>query len=95
MDRFRPNLIFAGSTAFEEDQWNRIFIGDIVLAVVKPCARCVITTIDKQTLAVSKEPLKTLSTFRKKPGGVMFGQNVIPLVEGWLKVGMPVQIGLK
>ncbi len=95
MDRFRPNLILAGSTAFEEDEWNRIFIGDIELAVVKPCARCVITTIDKQTLEVSREPLKTLSTFRRKPRGVMFGQNAIPLVDGWLEVGMPVQISMK
>jgi hypothetical protein len=95
MDRFRPNLVFTGSAAFEEDHWSRILVGDIELAVVKPCARCVITTIDKQTLAVSRQPLKTLSTFRKQPKGVMFGQNAIPIDEGWLEVGMPVQISMR
>jgi uncharacterized protein YcbX len=60
--------------------------------VVKPCARCVVTTIDKDTLETSREPLNTLNTFRRQAGGVMFGQNVIPLNEGPLQVDMSVQV---
>ena len=60
--------------------------------MVKPCARCTVTTIDKETLAKSKEPLKTLASYRKQGNGVMFGQNVIPLNEGRLRLGMNVEI---
>lgn len=93
MNRFRPNLVVRGGEPFAEDTWNRIRIGDVELAVVKPCARCVVTTIDKDSLARSKEPLKTLATYRRHPFGVIFGQNVIPLNEGKICLGMEVSIG--
>jgi uncharacterized protein YcbX len=92
MNRFRPNLVVRGCDPFAEDTWKRILIGDVELAVVKPCARCVVTTIDKETLEKSKEPLKTLNKFRKQDRGVMFGQNVIPLGSGRLEVGMSVDV---
>jgi len=92
MNRFRPNLVVRGCGPFAEDSWTRIRIGEVELAVVKPCARCVVTTIDKETLAQSQEPLKTLATYRAREGGAMFGQNVIPLNEGRLRLGMRVEI---
>jgi uncharacterized protein YcbX len=92
MNRFRPNVVVRGCDPFAEDTWKRIRIGEVEMAVVKPCARCVVTTIDKETLAKSKEPLKTLNTFRKQEGGAMFGQNVIPLGAGRLEVGMTVEV---
>lgn len=92
MNRFRPNLVVKGCEPFAEDRWNRIRVGDVELAVVKPCARCVVTTIDKETLATSKEPLKTLGKYRKQALGAIFGQNVIPLNEGILRLDMPVEI---
>lgn len=92
MNRFRPNIVVKGCGPFEEDSWNRIKLGDVELAVVKPCARCVVTTIDKETLEKSKEPLKTLSKYRNHELGAIFGQNVIPLNEGTLQLGMTVEI---
>lgn len=92
MNRFRPNLVVKGCEPFAEDTWTRIRIGNVEVAVVKPCARCVVTTIDKETLVQSKEPLKALSSYRKRDGGAMFGQNVIPLNEGRLELGMNVEI---
>jgi uncharacterized protein YcbX len=92
MNRFRPNLVVKGCGPFEEDTWNRIRIGDVELAVVKPCARCEVTTIDKETLERSKEPLKTLGKYRKQKLGAIFGQNVIPLNEGSIQVGMTVEV---
>jgi hypothetical protein len=91
MNRFRPNLVVRGDAPFAEDRWNRIRIGEVEMAVVKPCARCVVTTIDKETLEQSKEPLKTLASYRKQAGGAIFGQNVIPLNEGRLRLGMSVE----
>lgn len=92
MNRFRPNIVVKGCGPFEEDTWNQIGAGDVTLAVVKPCARCEVTTIDKETLEQSKEPLKTLGKFRKQQLGAIFGQNVIPLNDGVLQVGMTVEV---
>ncbi len=92
MNRFRPNVVVKGCEPFAEDTWNRIRAGDVTLAVVKPCARCVVTTIDKNTLETSKEPLKTLGKYRKQALGAIFGQNVIPLNEGTLRLGMNVEV---
>jgi uncharacterized protein YcbX len=92
MNRFRPNIVVKGCEPFAEDTWNKIKIGSVELAIVKPCARCVVTTIDKATLEQSKEPLKTLAKYRKHELGAIFGQNVIPLNEGRLQLGMNVEV---
>ena len=92
MNRFRPNIVVKDCLPFAEDTWKRIRIGDVEMALVKPCARCVVTTIDKETLEQSKEPLKTLGAYRRQKGGAMFGINVIPLNEGEIKVGMSVEV---
>lgn len=93
MNRFRPNLVVEGCRSFEEDTWKRIRIGEVELALVKPCSRCEVTTIDQVTTVRGKEPLKTMATFRRIKGNkVMFGMNVIPVNEGRLRVGERVEI---
>jgi len=92
LNRFRPNVVVRGCESFAEDSWRRIRMGEVELAVVKPCGRCVVTTLDKETLETSREPLKTLATYRKRDGKVMFGQNLIPLNEGGLEVGLHVDV---
>lgn len=92
MNRFRPNIVVKGCAAFEEDSWKRVRIGDVEMALVKPCPRCVVTTIDKETLEKNKEPLKTLSKYRNHELGAIFGMNTIPLNEGKLELGMSVEI---
>lgn len=64
MDRFRPNLVVAGSAAFDEDEWLRLEVAEIVMDVVKPCARCAITRVDQATgVRGDGEPLRTLWHF--------------------------------
>ena len=92
MNRFRPNIVVRGGGPFAEDTWNRIRMDDVEMAVVKPCARCVVTTIDKTTLETGKEPLKTLGKYRKHKLGAIFGQNAIPLNEGTLRLGMTIDV---
>jgi uncharacterized protein YcbX len=92
MNRFRPNLVVKNCEPFAEDTWKCIRIGGVEMAFVKPCPRCVVTTIDKETLKKNKEPLKTLNTYRNQAGGAMFGMNIIPLNEGEIKVGMGVEV---
>jgi uncharacterized protein YcbX len=92
MNRFRPNLVVAGTAPFAEDGWKRIRIGEVELALVKQCSRCHVPTIDQDTLEKSKEPTATLATYRSFDGKVMFGTNVIPLNEGGVQVGDIVEI---
>jgi uncharacterized protein YcbX len=87
MNRFRPNLVFAGGAPFAEDGFDTFAIGDVTFRAAKPCARCVVTTIDQDTGIKSAEPLKTLSTFRLHRNKVMFGQNLLHKETGVLRVG--------
>lgn len=79
MDRFRPNLVFTGGQPYEEDSWIEFTIGMNKFMGVKPCSRCVLTTIDQLTGEQGKEPLATLATYRKKENQIYFGQNVISI----------------
>lgn len=94
MERFRPNLVIAGTLPFAEDEWRRVRIGDIEFEIRKPCERCAFTTVDPDTgeLAPDQEPLRTLAHFRRTPAGVLFGQNVLPRGSGLLRVGMPLSV---
>lgn len=92
MNRFRPNLVISGSKAFEENEMKEFAIGDIHFFGVKPCARCVITTIDQSTAVKGKEPLKTLATYRNYNNKILFGENVIAMQTGKVRVGDAVQV---
>lgn len=93
MNRFRPNIVIDGVDAFAEDTWTHIKIGDIRFALDKPCARCVIVTIDQKTGEQFKEPLATLAKYRREDDNkVMFGQNAVHEKTGSIKVGDPVEI---
>jgi hypothetical protein len=92
--RFRPNLVVAGTAPHAEDGWKRIRVGAVEFDVVKPCVRCVFTTVDGDAGAFdpSGEPLKTLKTYRRGPKGITFGQNLIPRGHGELRVGDAVEV---
>lgn len=87
MNRFRPNLVFSGGEPFSEDSFDRIETGEAVFRAVKPCTRCVVTTTDQLSGIRGSEPLLTLSKYRKKGNHVFFGQNLVCLKEGKVKIG--------
>ena len=92
MERFRPNVVVAGDAApYAEDGWGRIWAGEVALDLVKPCARCVMTTVDPESARSGAEPLRTLSGYRKVGSKVMFAQNALVRAGGALRVGDPVQ----
>jgi len=74
MDRFRPNIVFKGGDAHSEDRWKTIKINGAKFESTKPCARCVMITINQQTGEKGKEPLKTLTKYRYRDNKVWFGQ---------------------
>ena len=93
MRRFRPSIVLSGTEPFAEDSWRRIRIGEQVFELVKPCARCVMTTVNPDTTEMGKEPLRTLAKYRRAPdGGVLFGQNAIHHGPGTIRVGDEVEV---
>jgi hypothetical protein len=92
MQRFRPNLVVSGCAAFADDAWKRLRIGELTFRVVKPCSRCIITTIDPATAERGEEPLRTLSGYRRQGNKVYFGQNLLHDGSGTLALGMRVEV---
>uniref|UniRef100_UPI003F712757 MOSC domain-containing protein n=1 Tax=Dyadobacter sp. TaxID=1914288 RepID=UPI003F712757 len=87
MRRFRPNIVISGTAPFEEDQWKEIKIGELEFEIVKPCARCILTTINPETAEKGTEPLKTLAGFRKVNNKILFGQNAVTRTTGTIREG--------
>jgi uncharacterized protein YcbX len=75
--RFRPNLLVQGCEAYAEDNWQSFRIGDNLFHGVKPCSRCIMTTVDPATGKKGREPLDTLMQYRKRGNQAYFGQNVL------------------
>ncbi len=92
INRFRPNIVFKGGKAFEEDVMDQLTISSIDFYGVKLCARCPIPTIDQNTGARGKEPLKTLAKYRQRDNKVYFGQNLIHNGEGHICVGDTLEV---
>ena len=88
MNRFRPNIVVNGDNPFEEDDWKLLKIGTCEFEISHQCPRCVLTTIDPShpEKGISKEPLKTLSTFRKSGNEVNFGIYLIPKKMGIIRL---------
>jgi len=92
MTRFRPNAVVTGAPPWAEDRWRRIRIGAVEFRVVKPCGRCVVTTIDQVTGEVGSQPLKMLGRRRRFGKQLVFGQNMIPDGPGVVRAGDPVEV---
>lgn len=92
MDRFRPNIVIAGTEPYAEDGFARVSIGEIAFRGPKRCDRCVMTTVDPETGEGGKEPLRTLAKYRAEDSKVWFGMNLIHDGLGVLRVGDPVVV---
>ncbi|MGR5499669.1 MOSC N-terminal beta barrel domain-containing protein [Vibrio sp. DNB22_10_4] len=95
MEQFRTNLVVGSDEPFIEDSWKRIKIGEVEFEAVKPCERCILTTVDveKGKFRESKEPLNTFSRFRaNERGGVFFGQNLVAKNEGMIRTGDEIEV---
>ena len=87
MNRFRPNIVLKGASAFAEDDWKYLDINTSRLRSGRKCGRCLVTTTDQETGIRGVEPLQTLATYRKEDGVVNFSQNYIPEQLGRISVG--------
>jgi uncharacterized protein YcbX len=88
MERFRPSVLLDGAPAWAEDGWSAVHAGEVALALVKPCARCVVTTVDPvRGVRTGPEPLRTLAEYRRVGAKVLFAQNAVVRAGGLLRVG--------
>jgi uncharacterized protein len=77
MNRFRPNFVFTGGNAHDEDNFSDFLIGDVPFRAVKPCGRCIMTTINQETTEKLPEPIRTLAKYRFKDKNINFGENLV------------------
>ena len=93
MERFRPNIVVDGLPAFAEEELGSLSLGsEARIDLVKPCSRCVITTIDPATAERGKEPLATLATYRSRRDAkgklqAYFAMNALVRARGTVRVG--------
>ncbi len=97
MERFRPNIVIDTDEAWAEDRWAAIEIAGIRFDLVKPCARCIMTTQDQ--LTGSREvanPMPAMGRSRmsgdRRVPGPLFGWNVTPRGTGRVTIGDQVKV---
>lgn len=104
--QFRMNFTVKGATAYEEDKWDWVKIGNVILRNVRPCTRCIFTTINPETGTKhgNTEPLKTLKSYRQvtdpqiRPSvgdsPVMGIHLALRGPTGMIRLGDPVYVGI-
>jgi uncharacterized protein YcbX len=90
--RLRANayLELPESRAFEEDRWigRQLWIGDVLVEIVRPCEGCVVATLDAETPERSPGILAAIARGR----GGRLGVHARALTGNRLRVGDPVAI---
>lgn len=98
MRRFRPNLTFGATNAFEEDSWLRSSAAGITFTGETLCSRCAIPTTHQDSGERGKEPTATFARYRRgahlgthwktpQPNAVYFGRNFRHEGTGVLRIG--------
>jgi uncharacterized protein YcbX len=88
--RYRPNLVVSGVKGMAERSWpgRHLRVGEAVLVVREPCERCIVTTIDPDSLELNPSVLTRL---RGDYEAVM-GVYCEVLQPGEVAVGDPVEL---
>jgi uncharacterized protein len=88
--RLRPNLVIGGVTGLDERRWpgRRLRIGDVVIEVDSLRGRCVMTTVDPDSL--EQDP-RVLRDIVDRFGGRL-ALNCDVLRGGRIRVGQPVEL---
>ena len=98
VERFRPNIIVAGTPPYAEDSWKRIRIGTYEYHVVSRCVRCTIPNVNLETGVKHREqPYKSLVSQRQidkgAPGLGCFGMQMVPVLQNTeVRVGDAIEV---
>lgn len=91
MERFRPNIVIDTDEAWAEDGWASVEISGIRFDLVKPCARCIMTTQDQTTGSRDvASPMPAMGRIRmsadRRVPGPLFGWNAVPRGAGHIRI---------
>ena len=80
--RFRPNIIIGGAGVHEDDTWGELSIGNANFQLITACERCVMTTLNTDTLKFDRptsqaNPMALMKSFRDFGRGNLFGSNCV------------------
>lgn len=97
MDRFRPNIVVDCDEPWADDRWQAVSINGIRFDLVKPCARCIMTTQDQRTGSRDiASPMPAMGRLRmsadRRVPGPLFGWNATPRDQGQIAVGDAVTV---
>lgn len=92
MERFRPNIVLETNEAWAEDGWASLETSGVTFDLVKPCARCIMTTQDQQSGSRDvATPMPAMGRIRmsadRRVPGPLFGWNAVPRNTGHIKIG--------
>jgi hypothetical protein len=94
--RFRMLIELEGAKAHEEDTWigGRIGLGETVLDISAPVARCAMTTHDPATGLRDYDTLRAIKTYRGQVDGkdLMFGVKAQVVTPGVIRLGDEVRV---
>jgi uncharacterized protein YcbX len=105
VQRFRPNVVFEGPGAFEEDGWKEISLGsgqgsrdEFRWNVSCRTTRCKLPNTNQETGEKHpQQPDRMLRSYRcideGAKGTACLGMMCVPLVEGQIKVGDEIRVG--
>lgn len=84
--QFRPNILITGPTAYHEDDWKKVKIGDFEYFVCCRTSRCQLPNVNQVTGIKDKlEPNQTLRAFRAIDPGckphACLGMQLVPALE--------------
>lgn len=78
INRFRPNIVVDGISAFAEDHWKDFTINKVEYHMAKPCSRCIMPSINQQTGKQDNvKLLSVLNKYRKFDKKIKFAVNIL------------------
>jgi len=88
--RFRPNIVIGGVEGLAEREWpgRQVRMGGALIAVERVCKRCVMTTLDPDTMAQDPDVLRRIN---EELDG-RFALNCTVVERGPVAVGDPVKL---
>ena len=88
--RLRPNILISGVEGMDERSWPgaELHVGDAVIRIDSPRARCFMTTVDPDTLQVDPNVLRDI--VRRFDGVLALNAGVVR--AGAIRIGDPVRL---
>ena len=89
---FRPNLLFKTERPFEEDEWQEIQIGNVMLRKAKACGRCRMINVNPDTGIYRTDVMRELAKLRTVKNKVVLGDLYYPVQTGSIEINSPVKV---